>query len=278
MILASIDEIASQNPFIISNIIAQFHLKDCSLHASSGCTDETCHVNIKSGFDCSCLFFFANIYNTVYSQLNSSFQTNIATSNQTIIINVSVPGNLNIVQKTNQTSQINTIALNNQGNQTMIANQIFDTFMLFIDSSQFSDPTSLDCIQTIKRFAATNNLLTIIQQITQDVIKSSIVSITNANTLIQVSISNSTFQSLNIDLNQESVIQMLSYFISSNSLDRLFSLIFEKENTSLVMILNQDCATLPPTTTRNDAYFWWILCFILLFLLINIIVFVLYKK
>jgi hypothetical protein len=269
--LYPIDDIASIMPEAVINSIDVFNTIPCRLSENSYCTKSKCFFDqpvpdsIPASCSCSLYTLLANMYMSTY---NSTYclitnQTNVVYSMNTQEVRVVIVqenGNIeNVNININQVMQVKIASLTSTSVQTSIADVCYENINYIMESSAdnpeyFNDEVSQGLTQSYESINKET-----LKDIVVVNVKQTIQSMTRVDQTITIFIKNSTWTSLQLNLNQETIVQVIAQNIASISVTNITKEILKENFQDLQFVIGNTYCKKP-----SSNYYYLLLLFLLL--------------
>ena len=280
--LYPMEEIASFMPEAISESIEIFNSVPCRLSEDSYCTKSKCHFNqtppssIPMSCTCSMYTLLGNMYmgmykstycvitnqtNVMYSMNNQEVRINIIQDNGNSIENVTI----NI----DQVMSVRIASLTSSSVQMNIAEQCSEVIDFTILSSEqnpeyFNDDISKGITKSFQSYDASE-----LKDIVQVNVKQTIQSMTRVDQVITITIRNSTWESLQFNISQQNIVEVIAQNIAKVSLSNITREVLKSNLENLEFVIRDNLCQKP-----SSKYYYILLIFLLLlpvyFLKINL--------
>ena len=271
--LDNIQVIADSYPFAISNSLKQLGVQRCRLSSTSYCNQKTCVFSDKKipsiPRSCTCAIYtilsnmFLGMYQSVYCVVINQSSDVYNLTNQVIKFNIDQTDGENIENvnaNINQTISVQIVSLVSTSVQQSLSSISYQSIQNVLEQAvknkkYFDDPISIEILEVFSKYGAEN-----LKESIQMNVTSTLQSITEQDQTIVLTIDASTWNSLNVNLSQGTVVKILAKNITTLSLKGVLNDAFQ---ASLTKINRQ----IKNTYCYEPSKLWYMILLIFLLLL-----------
>lgn len=270
--LYPIEEIASFMPEAIAESIDIFNSIPCRLSKDSYCTQNKCHFNqtppssIPMSCTCSMYTLLGNMYtgmykstycvitnqtNVMYSMNNQEVRINIIQDNGNSIENVTI--NIDQIMSVRIASLTSTSV---QMNIAELCNEVIDFNILSSEENPdyFNDEVSKGITKSFQEYNGSQ-----LKDIVQVNVKQTIQSMTSVDQVITITIRNSTWQSLQFNINQQNIVEIIAQNIAKVSLSNITKEVLKSNIQNLEYVIRDNYCK-----KKSSNYYYILLIYLLL--------------